>query len=45
MRRLWARLRAWRQEAFGQPTLPEDSPWFRTVKLPPLDDTHEGDPS
>lgn len=36
MRRLRTRLRAWRQEAFGQPPLPEDRPWFRTVKLPPL---------
>jgi hypothetical protein len=43
MRRLWTRLRAWRREAFGQPPLPEDGPGFRTVKLPPLDDT-EGDP-
>lgn len=42
MRRLWARLREWRLEAFGQPTLSEDGLGFRTVKLPPLDDTREG---
>lgn len=43
VRRLWARLKAWRWEAFGDRPLPEDGPGFRTVKLPPIDDT-EGNP-
>lgn len=43
--RLWARLKAWREEAFGELPLPEDTPWFRTVRLPePQDDREEWKP-
>jgi hypothetical protein len=37
VKRLLARFRAWRREAFGVLPLPEDGPGFRTVPLPPGD--------